>query len=84
MDIIKYNNELFYNFNELEDILKEKIGISKLKETLRNNITDIIEYIIYQNNYYVSYVGIYLLFKDNVNYNKLKDILIKHTEKCNQ
>lgn len=83
MEIIKYNNELFYKLEDIEDILEQKIGILKLKDILRNNITHLLEYIIYQNNYYISYVGIYLLFNKNKKYTELKDILIKFSKKCN-
>lgn len=77
MRFIVKDEEKLVNINDIFEYLNitdlNDIDFSKLN----NNKFDVIEYATYKGEIYLSFVGIYLLFKKHPDYKKLRVEIIK-------
>lgn len=79
MDVINYNNDYFVNLKEVCDLLGVDYdeALKRSVYILRNKIGENIEYIYINDECWISYVGLFLLFKNVKGYRDIRNELVE-------
>lgn len=85
MKIINYNGEYFTSLKDIcsEFDIEYDVEVVKAGERLKNKLGDILEYIFVGDEYWISYCGLYMLFKDNEKYRAMSIAFLDKIKESN-